>query len=148
MAREPIAATVSEPRENADDLIKAYKALLSAIIDKRPSGTRQRLADALGKHRSFITQITGVAYQTPVPERHLAAIFSLCHFSADEQRTFVKAYDAAHPDRAGRLTELRGLRTVSMMVHDFGDDEKNRKFDEAITDFARNIGSLMGEGEP
>jgi hypothetical protein len=90
------------PRESAEELIKAYKVLLSAIIDKRPSGTRQRLADALGKHRSFITQITGVSYPTPVPERHLAAIFSICHFSTEEQRAFLKAYDVAHPDRAPR----------------------------------------------
>jgi hypothetical protein len=135
------------PRDSAEDLIKAYKVLLSAIIDKRPSGTRQRLADALGKHRSFITQITGVTYPTPVPERHLAAIFSLCHFSTEEQRTFLKAYDAAHPDRAGRLTELRRLRHISIMVQDFGDDEKNRKFDEAIADFAHKIGALTGEGK-
>ena len=136
------------PRETVEDLIKAYKVLLSAIIDKRPSGTRQRLADALGKHRSFITQITGITSPTPVPERHLAAIFSLCHFSNDEQRAFLKAYDAAHPDRAGREAELRRLRTVSIMVEDLGDDDKNRKFDEAIAEFARKIGSLMGEGKP
>jgi hypothetical protein len=136
------------PRETAEDQIKAYKVLLSSIIDKRPSGTRQRLADALGKHRSFISQITGVAYATPVPERHLPVIFSLCHFSTEEQRAFLKAYDAAHPDRAGREAEFRGLRTVSIMVDDLGDDDKNRKFDEAVADFARKIGTLMGGGKP
>ncbi len=40
----------------------AYKAILAQIIDDRPSGTRQRLAAALGKHRSFVTQITSPAY--------------------------------------------------------------------------------------
>ena len=144
MAVIPASVTTPAPRESTEDLIKAYKILLSAIIDKRPSGTRQRLADALGKHRSFITQITGIAYQTPVPERHLAAIFSLCHFSTDEQRAFLKAYDAAHPERAGRLAELRRLRPISIMVQDFGDEEKNRKFDEAVADFARTIGALIG----
>jgi hypothetical protein len=135
------------PRQSTEDLIKAYKVLLSAIIDKRPSGTRQRLADALGKHRSFITQITGVTYPTPVPERHLAAIFSMCHFSAGEQRAFLKAYDSAHPDRAGREAELRRLRTVSITVDDLGNDDKNRKFDEAVAEFARKISSLIGEGK-
>jgi hypothetical protein len=131
-------------RDSPEDLIKAYKVLLSAIIDKRPSGTRQRLADALGKHRSFITQITGVTYPTPVPERHLATIFSLCHFSAEEQQTFLKAYDAAHAERVGRGLEQQRLRHVSIMVEDFGDDDKNRKFDEALAEFAHKIGALIG----
>jgi hypothetical protein len=134
-------------RETSDDLIKAYKTLLSAIIDKRPSGTRQRLADALGKHRSFITQITGVTYPTPVPERHLAAIFSICHFSAEEQRVFLKAYDFAHPERAGRGNDLPRLRQMSLMVRDLGDEEKNRKFDDAITEFAQKIGAFIGQSK-
>ena len=134
-------------RVTSEDLIKVYKAMLGQIMDKRPSGTRQRLADALGKHRSFITQITGTAYPTPVPERHLAAIFSVCHFSAEEQRAFLSAYDLAHPDRAARMSELRRLRHVSIMVQDFGDDTKNRKFDEAIAELAQKIGVLFEEGK-
>lgn len=135
------------PKDGTEDLIKAYKVLLSAIIDKRPSGTRQRLADALGKHRSFITQMTGVAYPTPVPERHLAAIFSICHFSNDEQFAFLEAYDAAHADRAGREIEFGRLRLLSIMVQDFGDGEKNSKYDEAIAEFARKMGTILGEGK-
>ena len=45
----------------ADDAIRDYKQILAAIIDRRPSGTRQRLADELGKNRSFITQIISPA---------------------------------------------------------------------------------------
>lgn len=134
-------------RETNEDLIKVYKALLCAIIDKRPSGTRQRLADALGKHRSFISQITGVTYPTPVPEKHLEAIFSLCHFSAEEQRNFLVAYDAAHPDRAGRIAGTRRSRQISIMVQDLGDDEKNRKFDEAVSDFAVKISIMLSGGK-
>ena len=108
----------------------------------------QRLADALGKHRSFITQIIGVTYPTPVPERHLNAIFSLCHFSPDEQRVFLKAYDAAHPERAGREADHKRLRNVSMMVEDLGDDDKNRKFDEALAEFAHKMGAIISGGKP
>jgi hypothetical protein len=134
------------PRDQTDDLIRGYKALLARIIDKRPSGTRQRLADALGKHRSFISQMTGAAYPTPVPERHLATIFSVCHFSADERRDFLAAYNAAHPDRADRVTGYRGMRHLSIMVADLGDEAKNRRFDEAVAEFARKIGTLMEDG--
>lgn len=133
-------------RQSPEDLIKTYKLLLSSIIDKRPSGTRQRLADTLGKHRSFISQITSIAYPTPVPEKHLAAIFSLCHFSSEEQKAFLAAYDAAHPDRAGRDNDVSKLRTLSITVDDLGSQNMNQKFDEAITEFAHKISRLMKEG--
>lgn len=70
-------------REECDDAIKTYKELLTKLIDKRPSGTRQKLADVLGKHRSFVTQINSIAYGTPVLAQHLPTIFTGCHFSAD-----------------------------------------------------------------
>ena len=132
-------------RDGTEELIRAYKVLLSAAIDKRPSGTRQRLADALGKHRSFISQITGVSYPTPVPERHLLTIFSLCHFSLEEQRAFLEIYDAAHPERAGRLVHLNQTRLISLQVRDFGDDEKNRRFEEAITEFTAKLSDIIGD---
>ncbi len=40
-----------------EEAIRVYKNILMQVIDQRPSGMRQRLADALGKHRSFVTQI-------------------------------------------------------------------------------------------
>ena len=42
-------------RDVDDEAVIAYKSIFSDIIDNRPSGTRQRLATALGKHRSFVT---------------------------------------------------------------------------------------------
>src|SRR6185369_9819990 len=62
-------------REDTEDAIIAYKNILAQIIENRPSGTRQRLATELGKHRSFVTQITSPIYATPLPARHLATIF-------------------------------------------------------------------------
>eukprot|EP01036_Dinobryon_divergens_P010353 gene10353-13869_t len=71
----------TEPAESgAENHIHAYKLVLSRVLETRPSGTRQRLADALGKHRSFITQMTSASYATPIPQRHLATLFSVCHF--------------------------------------------------------------------
>ncbi|HWZ08301.1 MAG TPA: hypothetical protein VNY53_15465, partial [Bradyrhizobium sp.] len=64
--------------DNSQDLIAAYKSFLSEILDRRPSGMRQRLAEALGKNRSFITQIANPAYQTPIPAQHLHAIMQVC----------------------------------------------------------------------
>ena len=77
-------------REDTEDAIIAYKSILAQIIDNRPSGTRQRLATELGKHRSFVTQITSPTYATPLPARHLATIFRVCHFSGAEQERFLR----------------------------------------------------------
>jgi hypothetical protein len=129
-------------REQNEDLIQAYKRRLCDIIDRRPSGTRQRLADALGKHRSFVTQITSNLYPTPVPEKHLGTIFSVCHFSAEERRLFLDEYRAAHPERAGADMEGVRLRHVSLTVVDLGDEARNRRFDEAVAEFARKMSAL------
>ena len=58
----------SAPREGAGrdagelGAMAEYKGILQRLLDNRPSGTRQRLAHALGKNRSFITQITNPSY--------------------------------------------------------------------------------------
>jgi truncated hemoglobin YjbI len=129
----------------SEERIKAYKALLTHIIDGRPAGTRQRLADALGKHRSFITQITSSFYTTPLPERHLATIFSVCQFSDEEQRSFLDAYDAAHPKRPKHKQDFRNMRQLSVLVPDLGEAAANRKFDEAVAEFALRMGALFAE---
>ena len=130
-------------RELSEDPIVAYKAILAQIIDNRPSGTRQRLAAALGKHRSFVTQITSPAYSTPLPARHLATIFRVCHFSPAEQERFLEIYYAAHPGKLPDFGGADGLRSLSLMVPDLGDVKKNHLLDEAVADFVQKIAALM-----
>jgi hypothetical protein len=79
------------------EAVAAYKRILRSCIDRRPSGTRQKIALALGKHKSFVSQITNPGYASPVPAPHLNAIFEICHFSPEERKTFLGAYRAAHP---------------------------------------------------
>lgn len=134
-------------RDVSEDAITAYKAILAAIIDNRPSGTRQRLAAALGKHRSFVTQITSPGYATPLPARHLATIFQVCHVSKAEQDRFLQAYQRAHPGKLPDLGAAGGLRQLTLMVADFGDERKNRMLDDAIHEFIQRIVVLSGEGD-
>ncbi len=134
-------------RDANEDTITAYKAILAAIIDNRPSGTRQRLAAALGKHRSFVTQITSPSYSTPLPARHLATIFQVCHVSKGEQDRFLEAYQLAHPGKLPDLGHAAGLRHLTLMVADFGDDKKNQMLDEAIQDFIQKMVSLSREAD-
>ena len=77
--------------------VAEYKGTLRRVLENRPSGTRQRLATALGKNRSFISQITNPAYSVPIPAQHLPTIFDICHFSPEDRREFLEAYARAHP---------------------------------------------------
>jgi hypothetical protein len=128
--------------------VAAYKGVLQRVLDNRPSGTRYRLAAAMGKNRSFISQITNPAYLVPIPATHLDALFEICHFSSDERREFLEAYSRAHPRRLRIVaTDDNGgqpqkLRTITLAVPDLGDARRNRIFEETLADFARRMAHL------
>jgi hypothetical protein len=127
-----------------EDHIRAYKVILSGVLDQRPSGTRQRLADALGKHRSFVTQISSPAYPTPIPLKHLSTLFTVCHFSTAERDHFMIAYRKAHrasEDVIGGAT--RKMRHVSLLVPDLGTTRANSDLDRAIAEFVGRVSGLM-----
>ena len=98
------------------DPVAAYKTLLRELIDRRPSGTRQKIAMALGKHKSFVSQITNPSYAVPVPAKHLATIFELCHFSPEERRGFLEVYRRAHPGRHLQPVEARSDAPVTLSI--------------------------------
>lgn len=132
---------MAEPPQGAEAHIHAYKGVLSRVLETRPSGARQRLADALGKHRSFVTQITSPGYTTPIPQKHLATIFSVCHFSPAERETFMAAYQLAHPGRRSIGDPTRKTRHLTLLVPDLGAD--NAAFDKAVGEFVTRIAGLM-----
>ena len=133
------------PEPGSEEAIRAYKTILSQVIDQRPSGMRQRLADALGKHRSFVTQISSPTYSVPIPSKHLPAIFSVCHFSPAERDQFLAAYHQAHPGKMSVASGLRKTRHVSLIVPDFGDDKQNAALDRSINEFIHRISSIAGK---
>src|SRR5260370_12398069 len=128
--------------ESPQGLIAAYKAILSDVLDKRPSGMRQRLAEALGKNRSFITQIANPAYQTPIPAQHVHAIMQVCHFSVQERDRFLDAYHRAHPRRLLLLKERERGRRLTLMLPDLGTEQKNHKLDSLLSEFPEKVPSL------
>lgn len=136
---------MAETQAQVPAAVALYKSMLADIIDRRPSGTRQRLASALGKNRSFVSQIANPAYAVPIPAAHLDLIFDVCHFSTPERRSFLAAYRAAHP---GRLTAVQGAgRVKAHMVYlpDLGDDAKNAKLHDLVSDFVRQVAKLIEE---
>lgn len=129
----------------AEGAVADYKHILKRVLDNRPSGTRQRLAEALGKNRSFVSQIANPAYTTPIPVQHLQTIFEICHFSHEERRDFLELYAAAHPRRHMVVREAPRLRTITITVPDFGNARKNRAIDEMINDLARRLARLSDD---
>ena len=134
---------MAQPAANQtpQDAVAAYKRQLAAIIDRRPSGTRQRLATALAKNRSFVSQITNPAYPTPIPASHLAQIFEVCHFSGPERQEFTRLYARAHPKKM--LAEKPPRSAAVVELPDLGDEAKNRKLHGLVSAFVRDIARLI-----
>jgi hypothetical protein len=130
----------------AAEAVAAYKKMLAEIIDRRPSGTRQRLAEALAKNRSFVSQITNPAYATPIPANHLDRIFEVCHFSATERQDFLLLYAIAHPGRAVGGSKARAA-ALGLHLPDLGDDERNRKLHSLVSGFVRKIVKLIDKNK-
>lgn len=129
----------------SEEAVQRYKTILQRVIDNRPSGTRQRLAGALGKNRSFISQITSPAYATPIPARHVETIFEICHFSPDDRRAFLGAYAQAHPRRLSAERPERRVRPHTIYLPDLGDDEKNHELDRAVGEFVQRLTRLIDD---
>jgi hypothetical protein len=127
--------------------VAAYKSIFKAVLDNRPSGMRLRLARAIGKNRSFISQISNSTYQIPIPAQHLNTIFEVCHFSSAEETAFLEAYDRAHPRRTGRHKGVPRERTVTLLIPDLGSQKRNGQLDALLHDFARRLIALLQEDE-
>ncbi len=138
--RKPAAAKTPPP---AEDAIRSYKLILQEVLNQRPSGTRQRLADALGKHRSFVTQMTSTAYPTPIPQRHLPMVLAVCHFTAEERERFLGAYRAAHRGKVELAEITPRTRHLNLLVPDLGEDKANSAFDRAIGEFVTRMAELI-----
>ncbi len=130
-----------------DELVAAYKRLLQEYIDRRPSGLRLKVAKAIGKHRSFVSQITNPIYPIPVPARHLEAIFRICHLAPEEKQAFLAAYETAHPNhpraepRSPRKSREKRIIEIELPILD--DPEMEREMDELLRQVARQIEKLV-----
>lgn len=133
-------ATGTEPNP-----VERYKAILRNVLDSRPSGTRQRLATALGKNRSFISQISNPVYAVPIPAQHVETIFEVCHFAPKERKLFLAAYARAHRGRLGANLPTTRTRTLALTVPDLGDPARNAALDELLVDVARRIARTFEE---
>lgn len=119
--------------------VTEYKTILRRAIDSRPSGTRGRLARALGKNRSFVSHIINPAYATPIPARHLETVLELCHISDEDRRRFIDAYERAHPGRLRPVVGGAKLRSHTILLPDLNDVSQNAELDRLVDDFVVRI---------
>ncbi len=127
-------------REQRRAAIAAYKELLREFIDRRPSGLRGRLARALGKHKSFISQITNPAYDVPIPAGDLPVLFEVCHLTPDERHRFLELYEKAHP-RGARRTAGRSAapQEIRIPLPAFARAETALEVEATIREFAARV---------
>ena len=123
--------------------VAAYKQILREALDRRPAGIRRRLADVLGKNRSFITHLSNPAYSTPIPAPYVEPILAVCHFSIPERESFLAAYERAHPGKLARPAPHAPLRTVSLRLPDLQDPQRNAQLDRMLHDMAFRIAHLI-----
>lgn len=130
-------------REGDTGAVAAYKRIFRDVLDSRPSGMRIRLAHAMGKNRSFVSQISNPAYPVPIPVQHLNTIFDLCHFPPQAKTAFLRAYARAHPRRIGRLAEGSHERMLTLHLPDLGSHKRNAQLDSLLQEFARRLVAIM-----
>lgn len=142
-------SNASSDRRESDHPIALYKRLLKEYIDRRPSGTRQRIAEALGTHKSFISQITNPNYSVPLPGQHVAGIMRICHFSREEQDAFLDAYRKAHPNQAQLIDadQHAERHVLHIEMPHFRDPRRQREVMDTIRDVAARIISLAQQEE-
>jgi hypothetical protein len=131
--------TVADPAAVAE-----YKRILQQVLENRPAGTRLRLAEELGKNRSFISQITNPNYSVPIPAPHIERIFEICHFLAGEKAQFMEAYQRAHPRRAPGASGDGRWREIVLRVPDLRDRKKNKQLDDMMKEMLDRVLRLMG----
>ncbi len=130
------------------EIVAGYKSLLRSFIERRPSGLRGRLAMALGKHKSFVSQIANPAYAVPIPAGDLPIIFEVCHLSAQEREGFLALYRRAHPERARRVTPPSPRsHELRIAVPEFRSPATAREVETLILDFSARIIRLAQHAE-
>jgi len=127
----------------AGSAVAAYKQILRTALELRPAGIRRRLAEVLGKNRSFITHLSNPVYSTPIPAQDVETIFSVCHFSVGERESFLAAYERAHPGRLARPSARTTWRSLELRLPDLNNPEKNAHLDRLLQDMGLRIAHLM-----
>ncbi len=130
-----------------EELIRSYKTILQDVVDRRPSGLRLKIAEGIGRNKSFVSQITSPSYTIPIPRKHLDVIFELAHFTPEEKARFLDCYRRAHPRVAARVHTDSPTpgdhRVLELELPRLGSAELEAHVDQLVRDFARRVAALV-----
>lgn len=129
------------------DPLVAYKTFLRDLLEKRPSGTRGKLAAAFGTHPSFVSQIINPTLKVPLPAQHIPTLFQVCHLTPEEQGHFLSLYKLAHPAQANSIEELAESEknVVKILLPNYSDPVVKARVIQMIRDFADDLVRLTDE---
>ncbi len=118
--------------------VRRYKLLLQTFLKRRGPGARQAIAEGLGHTRSFVTQITSPAYDMAIPAAQARAIVRIAELTPEEERVFLEAYLAAHPERAPDLyAQTHG--GLAIAVPDLQDPAAQARMEALIRKLAEDV---------
>lgn len=131
-------------RETKQELIRSYKILLKDAVESRPSGIRLRIANIIGKNKSFVSQITNPNYKTPLPEKYVDAILDTIHLTPKERERFLDIYRRAHPRSRPQPAEPNheDTRLLKLELPRLESRQLEARIDQMIQQFARNLSDL------
>jgi hypothetical protein len=137
----------ARPEPEREELIRAYKTILQDVVDRRPSGLRLKIAEGIGRNKSFVSQITSPNYPIPIPRKHLDLIFELAHFTPEEKSKFMDCYRRAHPRIGARVHNVGSVaenhRVLRLELPRLGGAALDSQVDQLVRDFARRVIEMM-----
>lgn len=123
--------------------VRRYKLLLQHFLERRSGGVQQTIADAIGKHPSFVSQMVSPAYEMPVPARYVQAIADHAGFTQPERDAFLDAYLQAHRDRTSEVLGLTDHNsdtwTLKLNLPALSSPAAQRLLEATITRMAREM---------
>ena len=130
--------------EDRRELIQRYKTLLKDVVDRRPSGIRLKIAESIGRNKSFVSQITSPNYKTPLPEKYVDPILDAIHLTQKERDQFLHIYRRAHPRARTRSTEPvhEEMRVLKVELPKLESRRLENRVDQMIAQFARNLNDI------
>jgi hypothetical protein len=124
------------------ELVAAYKELLRGYLEKRPSGLRKRISDAIGTNRSFVSQITNPKYSVPIPSHYVHKLISVCHLSPAERSAFLAAYLEAHPGQAELLDNSAVADSITIDLSAVKDEAQRNLIKQTLKETAASLIAL------
>lgn len=131
--------------QSQTELVAAYKELLRGYLEKRPSGLRKRIADAIQTNRSFVSQISNPKYSVPIPSHYVHKIIAVCHLSPSERTEFIGAYLQAHPGQAELLEKravVQGGDTITIDLSAVKDEAQRNLIKQTLKYTAESLIAL------